>query len=353
MPDDYRRWYGWTGLVLSAAGLAVAACGSDRTPTAPEATETRSPAVSLATTSNTWSRRAALPGGPCEITAGLVVDATGRSTVYAFGGTPCQDEGDEGLVVAYDVTADTWTQKAFQSHPLAAMNGIGKIGSKLYMAGGWSFGSGSLMGSFRTWAYEPVGNRFIQKADMPKATAAGITGVIKDKLYVLPGYCEGANFPDPRYCDTEVIQQLFRYDPATNTWSTLPAAPHAHWFGAGGVINNKLYAAGGMGEGRLPGADLDVYDPVTNKWTTLAPLPAKASFLAGAVVRNRLYASGGAGSLVVYDPATNLWKQKRGPTYSHPAASRVMIDGKAYLLLVGGSHGAAFDIPNPSELYTP
>jgi len=202
-------------------------------------------------------------------------------------------------------------------------------------------------------AYDFTNDRFIQKADMPKAGAEGVSGVIHDKLYVLPGYCDGDRWPDPRSCDVEPSRQLYRYDPVTNRWATLAPAPHYHRGGVGGVINHKLYVVGGREECcQKDVADLDVYDPATNSWETLAPIPSAGPAI-GAMMRNRLYVIRGAGTLYVYDPVTNIWKTKRGPTWSHAAATRVMIDGIAYLLAVGGSHGSNFEVPNPSELYTP
>jgi N-acetylneuraminic acid mutarotase len=360
--DQFTK--GLATLLLPALALWMSACSSDQAPTEPQIRGGETPAAAtLALTSNTWTARAPLPFGPCEVAAGLV-DAAGKSTVYVLGGTVCNEGGDLALVWAYDVTGDTWTRKNAQ-YSTTSPNGLGKIGNKFYVTGGSTFGGGGgELARATTEAYDFTNDRFIQKADMPKATGEGVTGVIHDKLYVLPGFCSGEG---PLFCDVEPIRQLYRYDPVTNTWATRRSAPHYHRGGAGGVINDKFYVVGGkkdccLSAASLDVASLDVYDPATNTWTTLAPMPTAGPVI-GAVLRGRLYvirgptgelADTGAGALYVYDPVTNIWKTKRGPTWSHAAATRVMIDGIAYLLAVGGTHGSGFDeTPNPSELYTP
>lgn len=120
---------------------------------------------------------------------------------------------------------------------------------------------------------------------MPKATAAGVTGVIGGKLYVLPGVCSGDYWPNPQYCAQLAIRKLYRYDPASNTWAQMAWCPHFHAGGASGVINGKFYVAGGSGA-----AWLDVYDPATNSWKTLAaPVPTVGSKAAGAALNNKLF----------------------------------------------------------------
>ncbi len=342
-------------LLLPALAVWLAACASEQPSTGPEASDGDTPVVpSFALASNTWAARSPLPSGACGVAAGLAVDPAGKSTVYVIGGNVCGEGGLFGGVYAYDVPSDTWTRKG-ADYPVASPNGLGKIGNKFYVAGGVTFSVGGESGRFKTMAYDFTNDRFLQKADMPKAGGEGVSGVIKDKLYVLSGFCDGDRFPDPRSCDVEPNHQLYRYDPVTNTWATLAPAPHVHRFGVGGVINHKLYVVGGREECcQKDVADLDVYDPATNTWKTLAPIPSAGPAI-GAMLRNRLYVirGPGAGNLYVYDPATNIWKTKRGPVWSHAAATRVMIGGIAYLLAVGGSHGPNIDIPNPSELYTP
>ena len=341
-------------LALTVPVLAFSACSEDSTQ--PSAPGDQSPATpSFAIGSNTWTPKAALPVGPTEVATGMVYDANGNSIVYSIGGRI--DGGSTFAIQAYTVAANTWTAKKSVTN-VYNTNGVGKIGSRLYFTGGWDYGSGTPLAFGQTWAYDYANDRLIKKADMPKATADGVSGVISGKLYVLPGTCSGDQYPATRYCADENIRTLFRYDPSTNTWATRTSAPHFHRHAAAGVINGKLYVAGGALDFAQPNAYLDVYDPATNMWKTLAPLPTGNTLASGAVVGNKLLVVSWAynnGSPTIrtysYDPAINKWTAKASPP-NLGALARVALNGKSYVISVGGT-GSCCDSELPSQLYTP
>jgi hypothetical protein len=339
-------------LALTASVIVLGSCSTDET-TAPSTSRDQSPAApSFAIGSNTWTPKSALPQGPTGVATGMVYDAAGNSVVYAVGGT--NDDGFTGFAIqAYSMATNTWTAKTARVFYFNT-NGVGKLGSKLYFTGGHDTGGGEDIVVGQTWAYDYASDKLIRKADMPKATADGVSGVISGKLYVLPGTCSGNFWPDPRYCEDESIRTLYRYDPSTNTWVARAAAPHNHRRAAGGVINGKLYVAGGNTTNELPSAALDVYDPATNTWKSLAPLPAATTTGSGAVIGNKLLVVAWVGGTVraySYDPVTNKWTAKAAPP-SFGALARVALNGKSYVLSVGGT-GLCCDPDSPSQLYTP
>ena len=69
---------------------------------------------------------------------------------------------------------------------------------------------------------------------MPAGIEGGTSGAIDDRLYVLAGWSVGA----PR-------NYLFRFDPATSTWTELTGSPRGHTFGVSTVLGGKFYATGG------------------------------------------------------------------------------------------------------------
>jgi N-acetylneuraminic acid mutarotase len=193
------------------------------------------------------------------------------------------------------------------------------------------------------WMYDPATDRMIRKADMPRRTSRGVSGVIGGKLYVLMGACAD--------CPTNDWRRLDRYDPVTNTWATLPAAPHPHMGGFAGVINGKFYVAGGS-----ESAHVDVFDPATKRWTTVAPMPfssAQGGTNTSAVLNGRLYVVGMNDPdrrTYAYNPATNTWNAKaRHPTSGAAAAVPVRLNGAPHMLTIGSGG----DTRVASYIYTP
>ena len=186
--------------------------------------------------------------------------------------------------------------------------------------------------SSQAWSYDPVARRVTRIADMPKASAEGVTGAFGGKLYVLPGLCNSIAAP-ARHCVEEPIRRLYRYNPATNKWAARKSAPHYHRLGAGGFIGGKFYVVGGF-NGYQPVADLDVYDPATDTWTTRAPLPAAGRAI-GTALESKLYVIAGSNAYV-YDPGTNKWSSIAAPKWDHEGVVRIVINGKPKLLAAGG-----------------
>jgi hypothetical protein len=341
-------------LGLTVGALSFAGCGED-TPTQPSSPADPSlTPPSLATASNTWAPIAPMPGefgfGP---SVGVVPSSAGPSIAYVFGGT--NGAGGTGVGVrAYNVATNAWSWKTAQVYTFH-MNGVGNIGDKLYFTGGYNE-HGSPYREASTWAYDPATDVLTPKADMPLHTADGVTGVIGDKLYVLPGSCYAIGIVQPGYCfEEESIRKFFRYNPATNIWVTKASAPHFHKNGVGGVINNKFYVVGGEDDRRNPTRNLDVYDPATNTWKALASLPTALNSVVGAVLQGQLFVIGtnSSGSIrhYAYNPTSNKWNTKAVPSHYWPGpAAKVFLDGSSRLLVL---EGATVDFPDQSQIYTP
>ncbi len=70
--------------------------------------------------------------------AGVATDAAGQPTLYVFGGQDGEVDGFHTLE-AYNPATDTWKTLSMISattDEVSYYNGIGKIGNKLYLAGG-------------------------------------------------------------------------------------------------------------------------------------------------------------------------------------------------------------------------
>jgi N-acetylneuraminic acid mutarotase len=328
MPSHYRFWACAAGpLVL----LATVGCQDDsRSPTEPGAGSLATPQLALG--SNTWVARKDMPSDRNDFALATVPNASGQSILYVMGG---HSPGGGGVsqVNAYNVATNTWTWRAQMPVPVFKSNGAGVIGGKIYVSGGavnfYNY-------SAALQVYDPAKNVWIRKRDLPAAGAFGLTGVIDGKLYVLTG-CGGT----PCF--------FFRYDPASDHWTSLPTPIQPHVDGVGGVIGNKLYVVGGGAWG--DGTTLEAYDPATNQWTAKGRIPERRYSSASVVMGNRLHVIGGSvdgpdgvirqtRTHLAYDPAKNIWITKAPlPSSAHAlaVAGKVFLNGLPRIEFVGGS----------------
>jgi hypothetical protein len=340
-------------VLLSSVLVLVVACTSEDGPTGPGATAEPSAAAAAVIATNSWSGRAAYPGHvTTEGFLAMAPNAAGQSIVYYLGGRPgSEEEAVDGVrVKAYNVATNTWTTKA-AGVEVWGTNGAGRIGSRIYFSGGVAMDDDfrhELWATSEVWAYDFISDRMIPRAGMPIITGDGVSGVIGDKLYVLPGGCSTLFFPDPGSCSRPDTRRFFRYDPVADRWAARPWAPHNHLLGAAGVIDGKFYVVAGVNARAGTGtADLDMYDPETNKWTTLAPIPTGGRSI-GAVIGGKLFVivepSVGERRSYEYTPGTNVWRSRPAPAFTHDGVVRVTVGDTTYLLAAGRA--------NPSELYT-
>lgn len=156
-------------------------------------------------------------------------------------------------------------------------------------------------------------------------------GVINDKIYVAGGTGVGM-----QQTELEV------YDPVANAWTNLAPMKVPRNHTAGGVIDGKLYVVAGRGSGSAQTA-LEVYNPQTNSWTTLASMPTARSGVGAAVVHGELYVFGGEvpggvrPDVEVYNPVSNSWRRvqdmvsPRHGMWASVIGNKVFMPGGAYL----------------------
>jgi len=352
-------------LTLLAAAASLAACGDTPTPTEPAGAaipRAASITATVPTSPNTWAARAVMEPNFnfSGFTAGAAKNAAGQWVVYTFGGDAVDDEGGSGWQIrAYNVATDIWATKTTRVGLSIRWNGVGLIGNRLYYSGGWTWGESNF--GNRLTAYDFAADQQAVKADLPRFTADGVTGVYQGKiLYVLPGTCSGEGWPFAGYCDKEPYHRLFRYDPATNTWGTRSQSLYYHRGGAGGFVGNKFYVVGGQDSTGVyvNRWRLEAYDPTTDHWTARASMPSGGTTITkcisvtpclfAAVLDQKLWVLTRDHRLLVYDPVTNGWTAKaKLPAATLPQAMvRVAIGAQSYLFVIGASK-------TPSQLYRP
>lgn len=176
-----------------------------------------------------------------------------------------------------------------------------------------------------------TGDEWNSRASSPVARAA--SGVCDlNGLYVVGGLDPNVSGP---------ITDASRYDPATNTWTSMPPMPTARYLPAIGVINGKVIVAGGS-DSNDPVDTVEIFDSATNLWSPGAALPVPVYAAVSAVANGKLYVIGGldATSTVlpnvqIYNPATNSW----GPGTAMPTPRAAGYGGviNGAIIVAGGT----------------
>ena len=222
----------------------------------------------------------------------------------------------EPIADAYEFNpaTDSWKPIA----PLPGKRGsaiAAEVGGKIYVIGGATTMEGSKDPFFTAFGpakvlatndvYDPATNTWESRNPMSVPRNHAFSGVVNGKIYVIGGRT-GHGFILSA-TNTDVVEA---YDPASNTWS-MPKErmPTARSGGASGSDGRRIYVAGGeVTTTELVGAfrAVEAYDPATNSWMTLPSMPMPRHGVAGAVIGNRFHLVSGmiqsAGALTFLDP---------------------------------------------------
>jgi N-acetylneuraminic acid mutarotase len=265
--------------------------------------------------------------------------------IFVLGGYPAGRIPSD-VVQVYDAAANTWTLGPAAPLPLHHSIAMG-VGGRLFLIGGEAHGAGTgKPPEYLSEVYELdlASGAWQPRAPMPTARSGGGAGVIDGKIYVAGGR-------PPRGNDFAV------YDPATDAWTVLPNLPTARNHLAVEAIGGKLYVAGGRFDAGVGGpmtAKLEVFDPATGAWTTGAPMPAARAGVTAIAAFGCLYVLGGEGNMShpqgmfsqteAYDPRTDTWHRLTAmPTPTHGLNRGAFVDGRIHVpggaVTLGGNTG--------------
>ena len=214
----------------------------------------------------------------------------------------------------FNPATDSWKPLA----PLPGKRGsaiAAEVGGKIYVIGGATTMEGSKDPFFTAFGparvlgtndvYDPATNKWESRNPMSVPRNHAFSGVVNGKIYVIGGRT-GHGFILSA-TNTDVVEE---YNPASNMWS-IPKErmPTARSGGASGTDGRRIYVAGGeVTTTELVGAfrAVEAYDPATNSWMTLPSMPMPRHGVAGAVIGNRFHLVSGmiqsAGALTFLDP---------------------------------------------------
>ena len=279
---------------------------------------------------NLWATKAPMPAGREQLAVGVV-----NNKIYAIGGygVPCPNHCD--IVEEYDPATDTWTTKT--PMPVRRLGlAVGVIGGKIYAIGGRDENSSYLI---TVHEYDPVTDTWSVKAPMPTARGRLSVAVVNDKIYAIGGY------------NGSTLNTVEAYDPATDSWSNCGTPspgngctpmPTGRWYLAISVVNDRIYAIGGVGGAGGILATVEEYDPVTNSWATKTSMPTGRYFLRAGVVNNKIYPIGGYdGSFL--DTVEEGTVSGTLPAWNNPPTADASIDQNATVGVTVNFNGAASD----------
>jgi len=187
--------------------------------------------------------------------------------------------------------------------------------------------------------YDPQTNTWTTKAWLAVDNRYGHgVATANNKIYVIGGSEGGSTKAD-----------VFEYDPLTNSWVTKTPLPNPRSSFSIAVANEKIYVMGGFQGTGISSETLE-YNPLTNQWITKAPMPSYSARTAAnaATVNNKIYVIGNS-STSEFDPVTNIWSQKAGPSIARSSPTVCSVKGKIYAIS-GNISGAGL---KANEEYNP
>jgi N-acetylneuraminic acid mutarotase len=228
------------------------------------------------------------------------------------------------------------------------------VGGKLYVFGGYNVSSPDFQATTATQAYDPSTNTWARLASMPVAETQ--MGVASDGkyIYVAGGYTYNPATTWQKFGTTND----FRYDIATNTWSSFVPLPAARGAGAMVILNNQLHYFDGVDTSRVSQNEHWVLDlgNANPQWTTAASVPLARNHITAAVLNGKIYAIGGQttsddsttdSQVFVWNPANpSTWTSVASLPFSFSHAVAAVVDGE--IVIAGGEK--ANDVPIASVL---
>ncbi len=191
--------------------------------------------------SNAWSSVAAMPQARCYHEACEIGGA-----MYVLG-------GNLQHTWKYDAGTDTWSEVA----PMPAVHfstAACAVGSDIYAIGG-STQLNSMFYTAEVYKYSVDNNSWSTVSPMRTRHGACVLGGM---IYVAGG----------RDSADVKLSSVLRYDPSSDTWSTVAAMTQVHEYPAVFALDGCVYAAGGRGASG-PVSTVEKYEPAFDRWSAV------------------------------------------------------------------------------------
>jgi N-acetylneuraminic acid mutarotase len=194
-----------------------------------------------------------------------------------------------------------WKKAAPFPEPDEELYGVA-VNGKLYVIGGW--GDGKARGV--TYEYDPATDKWAKKKSMPRPGHHAALAAANGKIYVMGGFVAPQDTQIPVGGAWQPIDDAWEYDPAADSWKSLPPLPSKRGAAVAVEAGGKIYVIGGVttvegskdpfftffGPARVLTTN-DVYDPATNKWESRRPMTVARNHAFAGAVNGKIYVIGG------------------------------------------------------------
>lgn len=247
---------------------------------------------------------------------------TGQSLpgeVFVFGGN--SGGGEEAIVTAYDTTADSWTTGLTAVPPGATDATRGAtIGTDIYLTDHNNDDAWHAVYDTETDSYDTS---------------------LPDVPYSPGGHSDVSDDSERHYAIGGGTDVVYRYDPATGSWTQLTSHPNASVTNTAAIFyDGHIYTAGNFFSNSNT---MYAYDVSADSWSQLADIPAGRdnAQIAQDPTADILYLFGGRDAMTdvrAYDIAADSWTAKTDlPTARREGIAVTAADELIYL--IGGQSG--------------
>ena len=218
-----------------------------------------------------------------------------QNKIYCIGGKT--DSTPSATNEVYDPASDSWETKVAMPTPRHGLE-ANVVNGKIYLISGLVQHRRfpDVKGTFEltniTEVYDPATDTWTIKAPIPNAASYYSSAVVNNKIHII----------SVTQSNPEPLTRTQIYDPETDTWSYGAASPFPVDMAGGatvaGVTPQRIYVIGGRTSG-LEVSYNQVYNPENDSWSMGSAMSTARYGLAVAVVNDEIYAIGGlAGSFV-------------------------------------------------------
>jgi N-acetylneuraminic acid mutarotase len=181
--------------------------------------------------SDTWRRGPDMPAARGAAAAARVGDF-----VYVFGGRNLNRIAEVAQAFALHIPSGTWSTRANMPNPRNHLAGVA-VGGLVYAVGGQLNEASNAINQRTVSRYNPASDTWTAAADLPFARSHNVASTFSFKGRIVVAGGETAH--------NIASGKVLLYEPWNDSWRSLRDLPDIRRAPQAGIINGKLYVAGG------------------------------------------------------------------------------------------------------------